>query len=49
MSYVRFVDISMVLTSPVKSERGASLHKGLAISTNHGKAPEYQRKRIKSA
>jgi len=30
------------LTFPVKSERGANLHKGLAILTNHAKAPGYQ-------
>lgn len=32
----------LTLTFPVKSERGANLHRGLAISTNLAKVPEYQ-------
>ena len=35
-------DRRLYLTFPVKSERDANLHKGLAISTNHAKAPGYQ-------
>ncbi len=34
--------LSVQLTFPVKFEQSASLHRDLAVSTNHAKAPEYQ-------